>query len=127
MSATWPPDRPSRAPGRLALVVLVLVLGLGSAACGDTDGRTTTRELVVPAGTMERLSRGEDVTVMPSVMRFGVGDTLRIRNDDAVAQDVGPYRVEAGAEFEVTFGSAGRFEGFCPLSEGDRYEIVITE
>lgn len=110
----------------LAAVVLA-VLALTAAACGDTDGGPRVEELVVPFGTMERLGRGEDVVVMPSVLEFEVGDTLRIRNEDVVEQAVGPYRVAAGEEFELTFGAPGRFEGMCPLSEGDRYEIVITE
>jgi plastocyanin len=110
------------------LIAAATALVLVTAACGDTGtSDATVQEIVVPLGTMEKLEQGEDVVVMPTELRFEVGDSLRIRNEDIVAQAVGPYRVAAGDEFEVTFGSPGRFEGVCPLAEGERYEIVITE
>lgn len=111
----------------LLATAMTAVLALTAVACGDTSEGPRVEELVVPLGTMERLAHGEDVVVMPSVLEFEVGDTLRIRNEDVVEQAVGPYRVAAGEEFELTFGAPGRFVGMCPLSEGDRYEIVITE
>lgn len=120
------PDHIRRARQIVGLVVGVIALVVGMAACGDTDDSPTTQELVVPLGTAEKLANGEAVTVMPTEMQFEVGDTLRIRNEDVAPQAVGPYRVAAGDEFEITFGSPGRFEGVCPLAEGERYEIVIT-
>jgi plastocyanin len=106
----------------LALVVLVLA----GTACGADDG-PRTQEIVIPFGTTEKLSKGEVVDVMPAELRFRVGDTLRIRNEDAAVQVVGPYRVEPGEEFELTYGAPGRYEGMCALTKDERYEIVITE
>lgn len=134
MSVTWRPDR--RPPGTrrrpplprpVALVALAVLatVALATAACGGDGGQV--HELVVPRGTQERLDRGETVVVMPTVLRFEVGDTLRIRNEDVVDQSVGPYLVRAGEQFEMTYGSPGRYEGWCPLSLGERYEIVISE
>jgi hypothetical protein len=40
---------------------------------------------------------------------------------------VGPYFVEAGGEIRLIYGKAGTYEGYCPLSEGQRYEIVVTK
>lgn len=84
-------------------------------------------EIVVPLGTQERLNRGETVSVMPSLLEFRVGDTLRIRNEDVVTQAVGPYEVRPGEQFELRYGSPGHYEGMCSLSEDEVYEIVITE
>ena len=106
-----------------AVVTMTAVAGCGDDA--DDEGRVV--EIVVPLGTQERLDRGEDVVVMPAELRFEVGDTLLIRNEDVVDQSVGPYEVAAGQEFELRYGAPGRYEGMCPLSEGDTYEIVITE
>lgn len=83
-------------------------------------------EFVVPPGTAARLAAGETVTIMPSHVSLRVGDTLRIRNDDVVDQSVGPYLVAAGETVEMTYGQTGRYEGFCPLSEGSTYVIEIT-
>lgn len=109
---------------RVAVAVAMVAVALAIAACGQSNGQV--QEIVVPAGTQARLDRGEEVVVMPSRLEFRVGDTLRIRNDDVVDQSVGPYWVAAGESLELTYGAPGRFEGFCPLSEGERYEIVVT-
>ncbi|HSJ28114.1 MAG TPA: hypothetical protein VLB67_07865 [Acidimicrobiia bacterium] len=95
------------------------------ASCSAPEARVV--ELVVPAGTNARLVAGDTVDILPRELTFRVGDTLRIRNDDSVAQEVGPYFVAAGVEFEVTYGMPGRFEGVCPLSGGEPYVIVITD
>ncbi len=81
----------------------------------------------MPAGTQDRLDAGEDVVVMPERLELTVGDVLLIRNEDDVEQSVGPYTVAAGEESRFEFGVPGTYEGYCPLSEGDRYEIVVTE
>lgn len=106
-----------------AAIALTAVAGCG----GDDADEGRVVEIVVPLGTQERLDRGEDVVVMPAELRFEVGDTLLIRNEDVADQSVGPYDVRAGQEFELRYGAPGRYEGMCPLSEGDTYEIVITE
>ena len=110
---------------RLVLVVLVALLAAGSLhGCGDGDPAQTV-EVVVPAGTQDRLDAGEAVAVMPARIDLQVGDTLRIRNEDDADQTVGPYFVAAGAEIALTYSVPGRYEGYCSLSEGERYEIVV--
>lgn len=118
--------RPTRVV--LLIVVAVILTAGGLTACGEKaqpQGKTT--EVVVPAGTDARLQAGEKVTVMPSRIEMQVGDTLLIRNQDTVDQRVGPYFVKAGKEIRLTYGKVGTYEGYCPLSEGERYEIVVTK
>ena len=79
----------------------------------------------MPAGTSERLAAGEKVVVMPPRLEFTVGDQIRIRNEDSVEQSVGPYLVQAGQELLLKYGKEGTYEGYCPLTEGERYEIVV--
>lgn len=40
---------------------------------------------------------------------------------------VGPYSVKPGEVSTVKYGFPGSYEGYCELSEGKRYEIVVTE
>jgi len=103
---------------------MAVALALVSAACG---GGSNVYEIVVPLGTGELLAQGETVDVMPAEIRLEVGDTLKIRNDDVVEQEVGPYLVAAGTQFVVQFGAPGLYEGICPLSGSQGYKIVITE
>lgn len=105
------------------LLVLLVTLGV-AAGCGREP---ETVEILVPAGTQDRLGAGEEVVIMPAELRFRVGDTLVIRNEDRVAQTVGPYLVMAGETVELTYGRPGRYEGMCPLSEGETYLIEVTE
>lgn len=114
-----------RALAGAALVAVVALTTLTSCRADDDAGRVV--EIVVPDGTQARLDRGEDVVVMPAELRFEVGDTLLIRNEDVADQSVGPYEVRAGQEFRLRYGAPGRFEGMCPLSEDDTYVIVVTE
>ena len=108
---------------RLLLAALVAVAALVG-GCGD-DARPRTVEVVVPAGTQDRLDAGETVEVMPARLELQVGDTLLIRNEDDADQTVGPYFVAAGKEISLSYSVPGRYEGYCPVSEGERYEIVV--
>ena len=113
----------------IAVPVLVVVSGALMwivVNSGDGGREPATVEIVVPAGTQDRLDAGEQVVVMPTRLEFRVGDAIRIRNDDDVRQSVGPYSVDAGEELLLQYGRPGVYEGYCPLSDGERYEIVVT-
>jgi plastocyanin len=107
-----------------ALVVAVALAGMALTGCA-ADPQPQTVEIVVPAGTQDRLAAGEEVVVMPARLELRVGDTLFIRNEDDVVQSVGPYSVQPGGEMQLTYGAPGTYEGYCPLSEGERYQIVV--
>jgi hypothetical protein len=113
----------------LAVPVLVVVAGVvvwTFAAQDDGTREPDTIEIVVPAGTQDRLSAGESVVLMPARIELRVGDQLVIRNDDDVSHLVGPYQVDPGDNMFVQYGAPGVYEGYCALSEGERYEIVVT-
>jgi hypothetical protein len=105
-------------------VAVVLVALVALAGCGEAPIRTVV--ITIPRGTASRLSLGQKVNVMPPVLRLHVGDRLRIINRDIEDQTVGPWLVTAGNTFEARFGTPGRYEGLCPLSDQKRYEIVVT-
>jgi hypothetical protein len=115
---------------RLAAAVVIALSAITAVSCGS-DGSSGDSpkvvEIIVPAGTQDKLNRGEIVDVMPALLEFRVGDTLRVRNDDSHVQYAGPYRVLPGEQFELEYGAPGRYGGQCDLSGNARYEIVITE
>lgn len=114
----------------IALLAIVFVAaGVLIAVSGRDEAPkrpAKTIEIVVPAGTQDRLEAGEKVVVMPERLEFRVGDTILIENKDSVTQYVGPYTVGPREKVTFTFGAPGNFSGYCPLSEGERYEIVVT-
>jgi plastocyanin len=97
----------------LTLVVLLVVPG---------PERITVE---VPAGTAARIEAGEEVEIMPQALEVSVGDTLEIRNLDAVAHEVGPYLVGAGETVRQTFTSPGTIEGICTLNPMGEVTIVV--
>lgn len=125
--------RRSRSP-YVVMAWIVAIIGLPAAVgiwlvagpAGDQPPPKTI-EVVVPEGTQERLDAGEKVSIMPTRLEFRVGDTFLIRNEDTTTQVVGPYTVGAGEELRFTYGAPGDYSGFCPLSEGERYEIVVRK
>ncbi len=132
------PEAPDGAPSRrhrrgaaivaATAILLAATAGVAWFATSRDDGpEPRTVHLVVEAGTQDRVNAGEKVVMMPSYMELRVGDTLFIENKDAVPQWVGPYLVGPGNSFSFTYGSPGRFAGFCPLADGQTYEIVVKE
>lgn len=122
--------RSDRGPWIFLAVVVPIVLIIGGvmvwiAVNGDQPREPVTIEIVVPAGTQDRMDAGEKVVVMPTRLEFRVGDMIHIVNEDDVRQSVGPYVLDAGKDMILQYGAPGVYEGYCPLSEGERYEIVV--
>lgn len=122
------PDRRRGTP-RIAAAAALAALALAAATggCGGDEHESRVVEFVVPDGAAARIARGERVAIMPDVLELRVGDTLRIRNEDVVGATVGPYYVEAGREFTLTYGAPGVFTGACDYSEDGTFRIVVRE
>lgn len=106
-------------------VVFAIALVVGATVSCSEPAAPRTVEIIVPPGTQARLNAGEKVVVMPTPLVLRVGDTLHIMNNDEVSQSVGPFFVRAGEDMRMTYGTEGRYEGSCPLSDGERYEILV--
>lgn len=65
-----------------------------------------TVEVVIPAGTAERVARGEIVAALPESLRLRRGDTLVIVNEDVSDHRIGPMQAPAGRATEAPVGSA---------------------
>ena len=63
---------------------------------GQDDRPPQTIELVIPAGTAQRVQAGEDVPSIPAEMVFVLGDTLEVKNQDTVSHQLGPIWVPPG-------------------------------
>ncbi|HEY7625922.1 MAG TPA: hypothetical protein VH761_02600 [Ilumatobacteraceae bacterium] len=126
MSATLHRDTTQRVLRALTIGLIAAVAVVPASCGGGSGGKGKVVEIVVPAGTQDKLDRGEIVDIMPAELYFRIGDVLRIRNNDRAAQYVGPYVVQAGEQFELKYGATGSYGGLCNLSGGNTYKIVIT-
>lgn len=100
--------------------VVVLAVVIASVIGGETI------KVVVPAGTAARMDAGEQVELLPAVLRVDVGDELVITNDDDEVHLVGPYAVAPGQTLRQQFTTQGRIEGVCTLHPDGEISIIVS-
>jgi plastocyanin len=108
--------------------VLAAVLVLSASACTrGADDAAFDFDFEIPAGTYERVTRGEDVDIFPAELRATVGQRIRIVNRDLVGQTIGPYYVGPQSTVQQTFQSAGTIEGLCTAHPSRSIRIVVSD
>ncbi|MCP4283591.1 MAG: hypothetical protein GY792_03940 [Gammaproteobacteria bacterium] len=70
-------------------------------------------ELVIPAGTADRVAAGEETPAIPSEMVFIVGDVLVVRNEDSVDHQLGPVWVPPGTSASLPMEDANNYDYTC--------------
>jgi hypothetical protein len=70
-------------------------------------------ELVIPAGTAEKIAAGQSESSLPADMIFVQGDTLVVKNEDAANHQLGPMFVPAGATGRLLLGEVQNFSYAC--------------
>lgn len=70
-------------------------------------------ELVIPAGTSERVAAGEPAPSIPEEMVFVLGDTLLVKNQDTIDHQLGPVWVPPGAQASLVLEEPGKFAYSC--------------
>jgi hypothetical protein len=78
-----------------------------------SDRPPRTIQLVIPAGTADRVAKGEDVPGIPDQMQFVVGDVLEVRNEDITDHQLGPIWVPAGTTGRMVLNTADRYSYSC--------------
>lgn len=84
-------------------------------------------ELTIPAGTAERVARGETDPAIPSDMVFVAGDTLIVKNRDTVAHKLGPLFIPAGAESSLNLDSVSSYAYACSCQPDKYIGIEVRE
>lgn len=112
------------------LVLLVL------AACGGSDPTgpgardavvgAADFEYTIPAGTGERLDRGEEIELLPAVIQARVGQTIRIVNDDDRDYLLGPFPIGAGQTLTQEFTQPGTFIGECVVHPSGQLVLEVS-
>jgi hypothetical protein len=73
-------------------------------------------QLVIPAGTAEKVAAGDPVPAIPAEMVFVVGDTLTIKNEDSVIHQLGPMLIPAGTSASMQLGDANKVAYQCSFA-----------
>lgn len=84
----------------IAIILGVTLAGITSEVAYQVlkrENREAQRvELIIPAGTAERVARGETPPGIPEDLTFVVGDTFVVVNQDTVDHQLGPLWIPAG-------------------------------
>lgn len=125
-----------RSPLGVLVLVLALVLALAASACGseeradievmDEGAGPVTHEYVIPFGTSQRIAGGELIAIVPQNLDVNVGDTIRIRNDDAFGSQVGIFHVGAGETVTMKFTTPGTLTGACDVHPSGEFTINVA-
>lgn len=92
----------------------------------DSSDRVPSRiELVIPAGTAERVAAGEEVPSIPPEMTFIVGDVLVVRNEDAVSHQLGPVWVPPGASASLAMQQANDYSYSCSFRPTRTLDFIV--
>jgi hypothetical protein len=78
-----------------------------------SDRAPTTIQLVIPAGTAERVGAGQPVPSIPEEMIFVIGDVLEVVNQDSISHQLGPIWVPAGATGSLVMDKVDRVSYSC--------------
>ncbi|MEN4011175.1 MAG: hypothetical protein AB1453_07310 [Chloroflexota bacterium] len=81
-------------------------------------------EIIIPAGTAERISAGEAGPALPE-MRFVEGDTVTVRNLDHVAHQLGPLFVPPDTAGILTFDRPSLYAMECSFQQSRSVSIDV--
>jgi hypothetical protein len=82
-------------------------------------------ELIIPAGTAERIAAGETAVGIPDRMSFVEGDLLIVRNEDSVSHQLGPVWVPPQTSGVLEVGAASDYSYECSFSESKYFGLEV--
>lgn len=126
---------------RLLLAVLIPLVVVGGLLIGRAlrpDDRSTSvgigdaddviefeYDYVIPAGTAERIDRGEQVDLVPRELTVRVGEAIRIVNDDDDGHVVGVFFVGPGETLTKRFTAPGELSGGCTVHSAGEFTLRV--
>jgi len=93
----------------------------------DTSRQPKIIELVIPLGTAERVSAGEEEPAIPEEMVFVAGDTLVVRNEDKQDHQLGPLYIPAGASASLMMDQASDYAYTCSFRPTNYLGITVRQ
>ncbi|MDH3944720.1 MAG: hypothetical protein OEV06_11555 [Anaerolineae bacterium] len=114
----------------LITVISTLVIGLINEAVFITlneewDRDSQIVELVIPAGTAEKVARGEEQPSIPNELSFILGDELVVINEDEVAHELGPVLVLPGGRGSLVLDDSDEFTYSCSFRPNNYLGISV--
>lgn len=112
----------------LGIVVAIGINELSFFFLRSDAGRGPDRiELIIPAGTAERIARGEPNPSIPNDMTFVAGDSLVVKNMDVVDHRLGPLFIPSGSSASLTLSDANKYAYACSFQDTQVFGMDVQE
>jgi hypothetical protein len=116
----------------ITLLVALGVVWIGSEVAfyfmkENTDRAPDQIELVIPAGTAEKVAAGEPVPSIPDEMVFVLGDTLVVRNEDRADHELGPLWIPAQSSASLLLDTADRYAYSCSFQPSQYLGLNVKQ
>ena len=109
----------------LAAVLIVAIPVLTSRVTNVAEGER--HEFIIPAGTAARISKGEDVTILPEELDLELRDRLILVNRDVATHHVAGFVIGPDERVDARFSDAISVSGSCSLHPSGRIEIRVHD
>jgi len=83
--------------------------------------------LTIPKGTSEQVARGEQPPSIPKTLKFVVGDTLVVKNEDVVDHMLGPLWIPANSSASLPLQSKESLAFDCSFQAGNSIGLDVYE
>jgi hypothetical protein len=83
--------------------------------------------LVISKGTAEEVARGEQPPGIPENMKFVVGDTLNVQNQDTVDHQLGPLWIPANSSATLALDQVESLAYECSFQPGKYLGLDVNE
>jgi hypothetical protein len=84
-------------------------------------------EIIIPAGTAEKVARGEAPPTIPDSMTFVVGDTIVVKNNDTEDHELGPLWIPAGSSASLPLDAAASYAYACSFQPAQTFGLDVYE
>jgi hypothetical protein len=92
----------------------------------ETDRAPKTVQLVIPAGTADRIEAGEQVLDIEE-MQFVLGDVLEVVNHDSASHQLGPVWVPPGSTGKLVMEQADKFAYSCSFQTSQYLGLDVRQ
>lgn len=82
-------------------------------------------EIVIPAGTAERVRNGQTEPSLPAAMTFVIGDTLVVNNQDSATHQLGPLFIPPGTSASLRLDAKQEYAASCSFQPGRYFGLDV--
>ncbi len=114
-----------------SIIGILLAIGINEitflflkSAAGRAPGRV---ELLIPAGTADKIARGEASSAIPANLVFVTGDVLVVRNEDSATHTLGPLFIPPNTSAEMSLDNAENLAMSCSFQPSKYLGLDIRE